>query len=130
MIDLDRATGKDESQDEQPKHEMSFCHEVFFLFSDPSEYPAEGTIPKKCRSSRRRCRGLIRCDRAAGGWEDKGKQKDNGQRGIRTADYFGARLRMKLTRCQRSVSERADLNAGMREPGKPFVIHSKSWASV
>ena len=40
--------------------------------------------------------------------------------------YFGANVRIKFTRFQRSVSESADLKAGIREPGNPFVIHSKS----
>ena len=46
------------------------------------------------------------------------------------AVYFGASVRIKFTKFQRSVSDRVVLKGGICEPGKPFVIHSKSWASV
>ena len=44
--------------------------------------------------------------------------------------YFGASVRIKFTRFQRSVSDKVVLKGGICEPGKPLVIHSKSWASV
>ena len=46
------------------------------------------------------------------------------------AQFFGASVRMKFTRFHRSVSERPVFQAGIAEPGKPLVIHSKSCASV
>ena len=40
------------------------------------------------------------------------------------------KVRMKFTRFQRSVSDKVDLKAGIRVPGKPLVIHSNNCASV
>lgn len=38
-------------------------------------------------------------------------------------NHFGANVRIKLTRCQRSSSESAPRKAGITEPGKPSLIH-------
>jgi len=58
---------------------------------------------------------------------DQEKKHTLGTRNLRpNIEYYclGARVRIKFTKFQRSVSERRDFQAGMAEPGKPFVIHS------
>ena len=58
------------------------------------------------------------------------KMCNNNVRGYFIIYSFGAKVRIKLTIFQRSVSESLDSNAGICEPGNPFVIHSYNCASV